>query len=261
MGVTTVAERRFDTDTLLGHLLEGDGEAFKSLYERYHGRVYRFIVRQCGNGEQGRKAYYSVWARLLHNSKTSKNHKELKYAFFKNLQKLSLQPLCTVSNVPQRSVIPTGLEEEGSWSTILVDLVRKLPDDSRIRFLFRHEMGLSCNAICRVFGENQLTTQNYLDGAVQTLTRRLSNAGCTKISIDAIYRETRFLKPPTAWDKAVIRAYPEWLEEGVPENLLVDVKSPQTQPKKGFFERTLGYLQTDLTTKISHSPLSVTQRS
>lgn len=262
MGFSTVTERRFDTDTLLGHLFEGDGDAFKSLYERYRGRVYRFIVRQCGNGDEGRKAYFSVWARLLHNSKKSKDHKELKYAFFKSLRKPLLHHSDVVSNIPQRSIIPTGLEEEGSWSTILVDLVRKLPDNLRIRFLFRHEMGLSCKAISRVFGENQLTTQGYLNDADQFLTTGLSKAGCTKrISVDAIYRETRFLRPPIAWDKALIRAYPGWLEDGVPENLLADVMPPQVEPEKSFFQRTLVFLKSDLLAKVTHSPLSATHRT
>lgn len=43
----------------------GDARAFDTLYRRYRGSLYRFLVRQCGNEATGDELYQDVWMTLV----------------------------------------------------------------------------------------------------------------------------------------------------------------------------------------------------
>ena len=252
--------RRFDTEALLVQLLGGEGDAFLAIYERYRGRVYRFIVRQCGNGEQGKQAYISAWAHLIDSRLKCDSSKALKCAFFKNLICRSLDTQAKTPHSIPRTYLPRRLEEEGNWSTLLVEHLRKLPDGLAKRFLFRHEIGLSCKAVASIFTENSATTQVYLDQAERKLMEGLARAGYRKsLSMDLLYRETRIIKPPASWDELIIESYPVWIQLGVPVELLKIGQEGEDRSMKGILRKTLDNLKSDFTHKFPHSHFSASR--
>lgn len=249
-----MTERRFDTNTLLSQLLRGEECAFQPFYERYRGRVYRFIVRQCGNGEAGRQAYLSAWARLVNSRDKCGSSKDLKFAFFKNLVCPVIGDQKYAIDNSHRDYLPKGLDEEKCWSMLLVEQIRRLPDGLRKRFLFRFEMGLSGKAVATIFAEGAETTKGYLREAEQILMTSLVQAGYhKKVPVEVLYRETRFLKPPTSWDEAVLGSYKEWLSQGVPAELLQHRGGPLDKSLKGRLRKTLGHFKNDLFHKFPHS--------
>ncbi|MEN8167345.1 MAG: hypothetical protein ABFR65_07705 [Pseudomonadota bacterium] len=223
--------RRFDTDSLLDMLLENDEKAFRAFYERYRGRVYRYIVRQCGNSEQDQKAYLSIWAQLINNRLDCASNKSLKRAFLKSLQDCLFRSKTMATHTTQPSLMPGELEE-GGRSTLLIDLIKRLPEGHRMRLLFRYEIGLSQKAIASLFDEEGETTKNYLDEAEGELLHGLSLAGRAKrVSLDLLYRETRLLRPPASWDRELIKAYPAWFKGGVPESL-IKIQESEAPPER-----------------------------
>ena len=258
-----MAARRFDTDTLLEQLLEHNEDAFKAIYERYRGRVYRFIVRQCGNGEAGQAEYLSIWANLVKSRMHCKDGKSLKLAFLKSLQRPTFKLVVNAKMVMPFTLMPRELEEEGGWSTLLVEMVRRLPEEQRKRFLFRYEIGLSSKAIAAIFNEDRNLTRQHLQEAENKLCEVLKNAGCKmQFSLDDIYRETRSLKPPTSWDQEVLSAYRDWMANGVPE-ILINLGKPiepenRLASMKKTLRSTLEQLRSDFSAKLGNSNQSTT---
>lgn len=245
--------RRFDTDTLLQQLLAGDAEAFKAFYERYRGRVYRFIARQCGNGEEGEAVFLSVWAHLIDVRVRCSDYRSLKLAFLVSLRRPCVKPSRKDNRMALLSLIPRDPGEESGWSTLLIDLIRRLPDGLRQRLLFRYEIGLGCKAIALLFREGPETTQRYLEEAELLLRDGLLQAGCNKqIAPERLYRETRVVNPPSSWDNEVMLAYSNWMREGVSSTLLEVLESPDAPGRRRFMQRlhkTLRQFRSDLADK------------
>ncbi|MDJ0806465.1 MAG: hypothetical protein QNJ78_06485 [Gammaproteobacteria bacterium] len=258
-----MAARRFDTDILLEQLLQHEGKAFKAFYERYRGRVYRFIVRQCGNGEEGQAEYISIWANLVDSRLRCKDGKELKLAFLKSLKSPGFKPLVKTNMVITFTLMPRELEEEGGWSTLLVEMVRRLPEGLRKRFLFRYEIGLSNKAIATIFHEEASATVKYINEAERELTEGLMNAGCKmRLSLESLYRETRVLKPPASWDQEVLSGYSEWFKNGVPDHLINSETTQKAHTRmasmKAFFRNTVNQLRSDIHEKSQGTQQSTT---
>jgi DNA-directed RNA polymerase specialized sigma24 family protein len=238
--VRLVTKRRFDTDVLLQQVLVGDQDAFRAFYERYRARVYRFITRQCGNGEEGQAVYCAVWAQLIAARPACRDVKALKYGFLASLQRPSFTPPLPSRQMNPLTLMPRDLDEDGGWSTLLIELIRRLPEGLRQRFLFRVEIGLSHKAIATIFREQPEQTRRSVEEAERELMDGLLQAGCSKsVSLEVLYRETRVLKPPASWDAEVVSAYPRWFEEGVPAELL-ELPEPETA---GGFDRLQRFLR------------------
>ena len=219
--VCVVTKRRFDTDVLLEQVLAGDKEAFRLFYERYRARVYRFITRQYDNGEEGSRIYRSVWAQLVAERLHCKDVKTLKIRFLTGLQRDSQKPPIRSRHKSLLALTPRDLEDEGGWSTLLIELIRRLPEGLRQRYLFRCEIGLNPKAIATIFEERPEESARLIQDAERILLDGLLQVGCKQeVSLEKLYQETRILKPPASWDQEVTSAYPLWFEEGVPAALL-----------------------------------------
>lgn len=249
-----MAARRFDTDTLLKQLLENKEDAFMPFYDRYCGRVYRFIARQCGNGEEGQAAYVAIWAQFIHARLNSKDPKALKLAFFSSLERPNFTPPIKSKVVVPHNLMPKELEQEGGWSTLMVELIRRLPDGLRKRFLFRYEIGLSLKAIATVFEERTETTKAHVEEAERILIEGLVDSGWKRTkSLVSLYRETRLLKPPSSWNHEVLLSYSGWMKKGAPKSLLELFKNNESKTKlasmKSFFKKTVDQLRNEVASK------------
>ncbi|MEW8508281.1 MAG: hypothetical protein AB2598_16420 [Candidatus Thiodiazotropha sp.] len=204
--------RRFDTDAVLEKILRHDKEGFTSFYERYRGRVYRFIVRQYGTGEYGKAAYYSTWRHLVVSGLSTKTPKNLKLSFYKYLGKSVQNPAGLKSVEMPSNYLPKDIEQDGNWSQVLMEHFKKLSADQKRIFLFKHEIGISETAISRALDVDKKTIAKRLGTAETLLRDAMKDSGCPmKHSLERLYRESRVVKPPASWDREITDSFNMWL--------------------------------------------------
>ena len=194
--------------------MESDKEAFGAFYERYRGRVYRFVVRQYGTGDFGKAAYYSGWRHLVVSSRQSQSPKDLKFAFFRNLGKTASGQPVNKHAEGQSNYLPRDIEEDGKWSVVFIEHFKRLPDAMKRRFLFKHEIGLSTNAIARILDDKRKHIEKSIEEAERMLRFSMDEAGCpATLSLDKLYRESRVVKPPASWDSEILESFDIWLRQ------------------------------------------------
>ncbi|MET0029725.1 MAG: hypothetical protein ABW101_18995 [Candidatus Thiodiazotropha sp.] len=206
--------RRFDTDAVLEKILEHDQEGFNSFYERYRGRVYRFIVRQYGTGEYGKAAYYSAWRHLVVAGLSNKTPKDLKLAFYQYLgtSVSSVMPSRRIQG--QTSYLPKDIEQDGNWSLTLIEHFKQLTDDQKRYFLFKHEIGISETAIARTLNVKKKVVENSIIEAESALRDAMDESGCpSTLTLEALYRGSRVVKPPMSWDKEILESFNMWVKQ------------------------------------------------
>ncbi len=209
-----MASRRFDTDAVLNKILEHDQEGFNSFYERYRGRVYRFIVRQYGTGEYGKAAYYSAWRHLVVSCLANKTPKALKLSFYQYLGSSvgSVMPSKRVQG--QTSYLPKDIEQDGNWSLTLIEHFKHLTEDKKRFFLFKHEIGISETAIARTLNVKKKVVENSIEEAENELRDAMTESGCpSHLTLEALYRGSRVVKPPVSWDKEIIESFTMWIKQ------------------------------------------------
>lgn len=263
--IAEVSSRRFDTDAVLQKLMEKEQDAFEAFYERYRGRVYRFIVRQYGTGDFGKAAYYSAWRHLVISSRSSKTPKELKFNFFKYLGQTSEGGVQIRQTGAQSSYLPRDLEEDGKWSVVLIEQFRRLPDAMKKRFLFKHEIGLSTAAIARILEDSRKHIEKSIEEAERMLRFNMDDAGCpSSQSLDKLYRESRVVKPPANWNNEILESFNIWLKQAENPNTLKRQDRDEGEgPGGGLGEKLsawAGQLKSRLGSKGRKRHLSVTHR-
>jgi DNA-directed RNA polymerase specialized sigma24 family protein len=209
-----VKSRRFDTEAVLKKILQHDKEGFASFYERYRGRVYRFIVRQYGTSEYGKAAYYSTWRHLVVAGMTSKTPKDLKLSFFQYLG-TSVGSLMSAQRAhEQHNYLPKDIEQSENWSLALIEHLKQLKDDQKRYFLFKHEIGISEAAIARTFSVKRKVVESCIHAGEEILKSSLQEAGMpSNLSLEKVYRESRVVKPPHSWDKEILDSFDMWVKQ------------------------------------------------
>jgi hypothetical protein len=246
-----VKSRRFDTDAVLGKIIEHDKEGFISFYERYRGRVYRFIVRQYGTGEYGKAAYYSTWRHLVVSGFTSKTPKDLKLSFYQYLGKSVRDPGLTKKVIKPSNYLPRDIEQDDNWSLVLLEHFKKLSAEKRRFFLFKYEIGINEAAIAKTLGLEKGSVDKGLMQAESELHKAMDESGYTKkYSLAKLYRESRVVKPPASWDQEIIDSFNMWLKQTTqPEEQLLEV-SVKPGSSEGFVEK-LGNIKDQFKSKFS----------
>ncbi|MEJ2622065.1 MAG: hypothetical protein P8163_17970 [Candidatus Thiodiazotropha sp.] len=209
-----VKSRRFDTEAVLTKILNHDKEGFASFYERYRGRVYRFIVRQYGTSEYGKAAYYSTWRHLVVAGISSATPKQLKISFFQYLGS-SAGSLMSAQRAPEpTNYLPKDIEQDENWSLALIECLKQLGDDQKRYFLFKHEIGISEAAIARTFSVKRKAVESCIGAAEEALKNRLHEAGMPEtLSMEKVYRESRVVKPPHSWDREILDSFDIWVKQ------------------------------------------------
>jgi hypothetical protein len=245
-----VRSRRFDTDAVLEKILQHNKEGFVSFYERYRGRVYRFIVRQYGTGEYGKAAYYSTWRHLVVSGFTAKTPKDLKLAFYRYLGKSVQSGGVVHTAVMPSSYLPRDIEQDDNWSLVLLEHFKKLSPENKRFFLFKYEIGISEGAVARALGVDKKSVEKGLMQAEYELHMAMDESGYKKKhSLDKLYRESRVVKPPASWDKEIIDSYNMWLKQTTSREL------PETITEKpddtGGIAKKLGDIKDQVRSRIS----------
>jgi DNA-directed RNA polymerase specialized sigma24 family protein len=245
-----VRSKKFDTDAALEKILQHDKEGFTLFYERYRGRVYRFIARQYGTGEYGKAAYYSTWHHLVDSELTSKTPKDLKLSFYRYLGKLVQNSSATHITDKPSNYLPRDIEQDDNWSLVLLEHFKKLPAENKRYFLFKYEIGISETAIARALEVNKKDVEKGLMQAEYELHMAMDEAGYKKkYSLDRLYRESRVVKPPACWDQEIIDSFDRRLKQTTHQ------KNPETALTKptdtGGIAHKLGNIKDQVRSKIS----------
>jgi hypothetical protein len=249
-----VKSRRFDTDAVLEKILQRDKEGFTSFYERYRGRVYRFLVRQYGTGEYGKAAYYSTWRNLVVSGNGIKTPKELKIAFYKYLGKTVNNAGGSRSVEIQSNYLPRDIEQDGNWSLVLMEHFKKLTAEKKRYFLFKHEIGMSETAISKIVDVAKKVIEKKLQQAETELYTAMDESGCPKkYSLEKLYRESRVVKPPASWDQEIVDSFNMWLMQAEQPDLHAspDIETSESTSSAGIAEK-IGNFKQQVRFKLSN---------
>lgn len=218
-----MSKRQIDTKHQMEKFLDGNLNAFNNIYERYSGRIYRFIVRQFGTGPEARSLYMIVWAEFVDARKEHTSSSDYKQSLYQILYN-SLQN-CHTNHTDHTALGNTKKlssdRNENNHSRIkLLDYLRKLPRPLRETFLLRHEIGLKPRLIARIIDEPVSEVERKISQAIVLLEQEMVELGFTDEPILSLYRKSRILKSPSRWDNEIYASLPVWMEIGIQSTLI-----------------------------------------
>jgi RNA polymerase sigma factor (sigma-70 family) len=177
---------------LVAQLQLGSEAAFRSLVERYQGRVYRTVLSLLRNPEEAEdvaqevfvevyqtinqfrgEATLSTWLYRLATSRALKTLRRARakkrFAFFTSLLGLGNAVL---HEVPTHAH-PLALLEGQQQLQLLLAHIARLPDQQQVAFTLRHEQELSYEEIAAVLDTTVSAVESLLFRARKTLRHHL----------------------------------------------------------------------------------------
>jgi RNA polymerase sigma-70 factor (ECF subfamily) len=176
----------------------GDLAAFEIIYRRHSARLYRYLLRQCGNADDAQELLQDVWTNLIR----ARARYEVRAKFSTYLFRLAHNRV--IDHYRRRSHNPVYQgtnpgNDEGDMDLVnladvdiasiedhlylrrlgdrLRELIAQLPPVQREAFLLREEGGLSVEEIAEVTGVNAETAKSRLRYAVAKLRKGLRGQG------------------------------------------------------------------------------------
>lgn len=176
-------DNRADEDLMLAYR-GGDTAAFAALFRRRKGRLYRYLLRQCGDAALAGKLFEDIWLRLIRAHQRYRPQAR----FLTYLHRLAHQVLMDhyrhrPAGVPlsyrqDPDVLLEPLPAEPQADVLaasrqqlerLLQLLAALPEAQREVFLLREEAGLGLEEIARVIDARPETARNRLRQATRFL--------------------------------------------------------------------------------------------
>ncbi len=190
-----------DEDLAIAHL-EGDPDAFRELYNRYEGRLTRFIVKKIGYSEQAKDLLQETFirvARHLHRFDADRKFSTWVYTIAGNLCKNEIRnrsrsPFVSYSMLERdeaedhsplqfadSSMKPDVLYRKRSMKEVVDEVVKGLPNHHRLIFTLREMQGKSYREVAEILGVNLGTVKSRLHRArtafAQTIAPRILTSG------------------------------------------------------------------------------------
>ena len=179
-----------DEELMLGYR-DGDAGAFDVLYRRHRARLYRYLVRQCGNAAVADELFQDVWTNLIRarqNYVVSARfttylyrlaHNRLVDHFRARAGRVSVSLDADDCPAPTEPVAAPQDEPEAALDAKqragrLLDLISKLPAPQREAFLMQQEGGLSVEEIAAATGVPRETAKSRLRYALAALREGMS---------------------------------------------------------------------------------------
>ncbi|CAN5139385.1 RNA polymerase sigma factor [soil metagenome] len=174
-----------DIDLMLSYR-SGDAKAFETLYGRYRGGLYRYLLRQCGDPEIASDLFQEVWSRVVKARNSYRPTARFNTWLFR------IAHNCYVDHYRREQRRPTAGEPGcADWADDpserpeaqtqdleraerLLAALDKLPAEQREAFLLREEAGLSLGEIGQATGVGRETAKSRLRYAVQRLRDALT---------------------------------------------------------------------------------------
>ena len=169
-------DKRSDEDLMIAYR-GGDTAAFALLFRRRKGRLYRYLLRQCGDAEAAGRLFEDIWLRVIRAQRRYRHQAQ----FIPYLYRLAHQVLMghdrrraggvprSYQDEPQAS--PEPLPGEAGADVLsasrqqlerLLRLLAALPEAQREVFLLCEEAGLGLEDIARVTDARPDVVRNRL---------------------------------------------------------------------------------------------------
>lgn len=167
---------------------EGDAAAFEALYRRWRGRLYRYLLRQCGAAAQAEELFQDVWLKVVN----ARRGYEAAAKFSTWLFRIAHNRLIDHYRAKGRAEVasydddpedadrvaalpaPAGAQPEAMLErkALAGELLRRiaaLPAAQRETFLLSEEGGLTLEEIAAATGVNRETAKSRLRYALNKL--------------------------------------------------------------------------------------------
>ncbi len=175
-------------EELMMRYCDGDAAAFESLYTKYKGGIYRYLLRQT-DSQVAAELHQEVWMNLVRHHKNYQPRARFStylYTIAHNRVidhyrgKARRLPVSYAEDIQETEpAAPTRYDPAARYQlSIQVEHVlagiAKLPEAQREAFLLREEAGLSLEEIATVTGTSRETVKSRLRYAVNKLRQTLS---------------------------------------------------------------------------------------
>jgi RNA polymerase sigma-70 factor (ECF subfamily) len=183
-------EDRTDEMLMLAYR-DGDAVSFETLFRRYRGRLYRYLLHQCGNPATADELYQDVWLKVVNARRnyepTAKfstwlfriAHNRL-MDHFRRHRRAALESYadddCALDLPAPESAQPERLLERKALAEMLVTQIGRLPEAQRETFLLAEEGGMTLEEIAAATGVKRETAKSRLRYAVEKLRSWLREA-------------------------------------------------------------------------------------
>lgn len=169
----------------------GDALAFETLYRRYRGSLYRFLVRQAGGEATGEELYQDVWMTLVRRREHWTPTATLKTYLYRiahsrlvdhyrsrDRRRRPLDVSIDAEGAPELADTCALSPADAAWSlNRTAEAVRRcleaLPPAQREAFLLKEESGLGLSDIAVVTGAESETIKSRVRYAIARLRRCL----------------------------------------------------------------------------------------
>lgn len=189
-----MTEERSDEALMLAYQA-GDGAAFEALYGRWRGRLYRYLLHQCGQAARAEELYQDVWLKVI----GAREHYEVAAKFSTWLFRIARNRLIdhwrASGKVDEESLdggndddlplderaelaaseeeTPARLLERKGLAEKLTAAVNALPVVQREAFLLAEEGGMTLEEIAATTGTGRETVKSRLRYALAKLRAEL----------------------------------------------------------------------------------------
>lgn len=188
--------REMSDEALMLAWRDGDAAAFEVLHHRWRGRLYRYLLHQCGNSATADELYQDIWLkvvgarlryevaarfstwlfRIAHNrlldhfrSQGRVRLESLDQGFSDEGDGAVMDPPAAPGEQPERML------ERKALASRLLDCIAALPEAQREAFLLAEEGDLSTEEIGAATGVNRETAKSRLRYAIARLRRCLQD--------------------------------------------------------------------------------------
>ncbi|HXI03535.1 MAG TPA: sigma-70 family RNA polymerase sigma factor [Candidatus Saccharimonadales bacterium] len=178
---------------LFRRLQNGDTEAVRLLFERYHSRVYRICLHYTGNAEDARDIAQETFVRAFRGIRQFRGDSALATWLTRIAMNLCLnlrRDQRTAANLLDQRVdhirknmppvVPRGPEEQlnrREMAEKIRALINKLPRRERMAFVLKFYNDMKIREISEAMGISEGTVKSFLHRALVTMRKALAPEG------------------------------------------------------------------------------------
>jgi RNA polymerase sigma-70 factor (ECF subfamily) len=183
----TPAIGHLSDEALMQRYQTGDNRAFEILYQRYRGRLHRFVRRVTGASVEADEIFQDVWLAVIKGkSRYAPTARFVTYLFTiahnRAAEKLRRRGRSTIvelleddGSVADGEPDPLNVALNVELGKALADAIALLPVEQREAFLMQAEGGLSLDEIADACGAPRETVKSRLRYASRRLRRTLES--------------------------------------------------------------------------------------
>lgn len=171
---------RSDED-LMNAWAGGSMAAFETLYGRYRGPLYRYLLRLCGDAAQANDLYQGCWEKVIRARRKYRSGTPFRPWLFRVAHNHAVdqfrrrQPQTGLETDALESAEPDPVQavEQQQRRQNLARAVQKLPQEQRDALLLKLEGGFDLEQIAQITGSGRETAKSRLRYAVTRLRQVL----------------------------------------------------------------------------------------